>query len=288
MNIICGKDQGIRKGSIVLWYGPYSSFKSWIALEMCREAQKKWPDKIVAYFDTEYRVDMEVATKLVGINVEPHENGVPRFIYIRPDTAEETWEQIGDFTSSGLFSIIVLDSNTAMRSRKIVEESEFKHGEIGAAARISSAALQKYAPKFVESGTILWTISQERVESKGPFMVQAPTGGQAWRFYATHEFRVEGVTNKKGEEDQEIQIYVKKNKFSPSLLTVKVPMVMGVGIYQEADIIKTAVSYGLARQSGAYYYYGEQTLGQGMDNSAAFLLDHPEVKAEILQKLYHE
>lgn len=288
LNLICGKDHGIRKGSIVLWYGPESSLKSWIALEMCREAQKKWPDKIVAYIDAEYRVDMETATKLVGVNIEPHDTGVPRFVYRRPNSAEEAWTEMGAFFKSGLFSLVVLDSNTALRSTKAVEEADFELDQIGIDARVSSAALRKYAPDIVESGTILWTISQLRTEKKGQHMVDGATGGKAWKFYPTHEFQIKIAEKKPGEEEEILKVFTKKNKFSRSLLTHEIPVVMGRGIDQEADLILTAVGEGFATQKGAYFYYKDTTLGQGLAKASKFIQENPEIKAQILADLYQE
>lgn len=286
VNLLCGPDQGIRKGSIVHWYGPESSLKSWFALEMCREAQKKWPEKIVAYIDTEYRVDLSLATELIGVNVEPMETGVPRFIYRRPDNAEQAWEEIGDFAASGHFSLIVLDSNSAMRSKAVAESPEFSLGQVGSAARINSAALQKYAPTIVKSGTILWAISQTRITSVQPVVTKGPTGGAAWAFYATHEFKCEKATKERGEESQELQIYAKKMKYSRSLLDCLVPVVLGHGVNVPADVLLRGVEKGVVERAGAFYKYNGTLLGQGINNACETLIDKPEIQTEILQKIY--
>lgn len=286
LNLLCGPDHGIRKGSIVHWYGPESSLKTWLGLEMCREAQIKWEDKIVAVIDTEFRIDMYQATNLIGVNVEPFDTGVPRFIYRRPHTAEEAWELIGDFAASGHFSFILLDSNSTMRSKAVYENPEFSLGQVGSAARINSAALQKYAPTIAESGTILWAVSQMRIVSMMPVVTKGPTGGAAWNYYATHEFKCERVAKERESSDQDLQIFAKKMKWSQSLRECEVPIIMGHGVNKEKDIINVAIDLGIMEQNSSWIKYKGENIGQGKDKSAEVLLNNPDLSKEVLDAIY--
>ncbi len=103
LNRLCGEDNGIRKGSIVLTYGPYGSFKTSLALQMIKQAQDKWPEKSTAFIDTEYCTDFFLAQQNMGINWEPFEDGSPRIVNSKPAAAEDLWELIGTMAATGQF-----------------------------------------------------------------------------------------------------------------------------------------------------------------------------------------
>ena len=281
LNLLCGQDRGIRMGSIVHVYGLRGSLKTWIGWEMAREAQQKWPEKVIAVIDTERRSDLYQVQKLIDVNFEPYDTGVPRVVYRRPEHAEEAWEMIGNFAASGHFSLIVLDSATALRSKSEVDNPDFSLGQVGNAARINSAALKKYAPVIESSGTILWGINQQRVLSIQPLVTKGPTGGEAWGFYATHEFKISRISHEHDTKNQKLKIESKKMKYAWGDKEVEIPIILGHGIDVEGDIVEAGVEAGIIEKSGSWYKYQGENLAQGVPKSAEILRDKPELKAEI-------
>ena len=287
LNLLCGKDRGIRKGSIVHYWGPRGSLKTTLALEAVREAQRKWPEKSTAYLDTEYRVDLHLANKQVGVNTQHFdEDGVPRFLYRRPATAEDTWELIGDLAASQQFSIIVLDSATAMPGRAELESGEFTLGQVGAAARANSAGLRKYSHAIISSGTILWIINQTRITSVMPVVTIGPTGGNALGFFTTHEFKCERITREREDVHQDIQILSTKMKYTLGMREARIPVMLGKGINQEADIIQAATEAGVVQRAGAYYKYMGEILGQGLEKASEALQANQQLRTELTEQIY--
>jgi recombination protein RecA len=286
LNLLCGADHGIRKGSIVHWWGKPGALKTTIALSMARQAQLKWPDKTVAYIDTECRVDLYNASKILGLETEAYDTGVPRLIYRRPETGEEAWEIIAALAATGFVSLIVLDSGTAMRSKSVVENPDFSTGQVGMAARINSAAFNKYAPLFPSTGTILWGINQERIVSIQPIVQIGPTGGGAWEFYDTHEFHVKRVSKTQESLHQDLVIRSEKIKWGPSQRTIEVPILLGQGIKAEADIIRVAEEAKVVDKNGTWYAYQGVNIGQGEDKAAQYLKENPNLKEEIISQVY--
>lgn len=286
LNLLCGKDKGIRKGSIVHWWGLKGSLKSTFAWQMIAQSQAKWPDKINAYIDTELGSDLHHVTKDIGVNLDPFETGVPRVIYRRPSCAEEAWEMIGALAATGHMGVIVLDSGTAMRSKSVVDNPDFTLGQVGTAARINSAALQKYAPMIIETGTILWGINQIRVTGIQPVVQKGPTGGEAWGFYCSHEVKVTRLSHDKPTElNQTLSLNTKKMRYAWGDREVEVPVILGKGVNIEADIIDAAVEAGIIQKSGSWYNYGETRLGQGLPNAGQFLREHPDTLEEISEAI---
>ena len=283
INDLTGPDKGIRKGSIVHWYGPKGSLKTWFALEMCREAQKKWPDKIAAYIDSEYRVDLNIATAKIGVTTDVNEDGQPSFIYRRPRSAEEAWEMVLDFCNSGLFSIIVIDSLASMRAKAENENDAIALGQVGLGARINSAALRKVAPLVEESGTILWLINQERIIQVQPIVMKGPTGGAAPGFYATHEFKAQRISREKNEEARTLSIISEKMKYALGLREIEVPIILGHGINAEADLIEFACEKGVVLKNSSWFSIEGDKIGQGLENSAEVLRNNPALRERILK-----
>lgn len=286
MNLLCGNDRGIRKGSVVHWWGPRGALKTTTMLEMIREAQAKWPEKICAIIDLECRIDLYNATKDLNVNTEPYSTGVPRLIYRRPETVEDAWEMVDAFASSGHFSFIGFDSATAGRSKNEVENPDFSLGQVGNAARINSAALKKYSPVISASGTILWGINQERIVMVQPIVQKGPTGGAAWGFYCTQEFHTTRITREAEDLNQELEIKSEKMKWGPSQRKIYVPILLGKGIKAEADIIRVASEAKVVDKNGSWYSYHDTRLGQGEDNAAEYLKQNPNLMEEIKEQVY--
>ena len=280
LNKLCGEDNGIRKGSIVLTYGPYGSFKSSLALQMIRQAQEKWPDKSTAFIDTEYCVDFFLAQQNMGINMEPFEDGAPRIVNSKPEAAEAVWELIGAMAATGQFSIIVLDSITAMRAKATVEEADFTLGQLGLAARVTSAALNKYEPLFPITGTILWLTSQERTLDIKTGAV-GPSGGKALPFSCTHIFKLEGIDRSREEHQRKIKVFTQKMKWTKPFRLAEIPVTLGKGLDSDADLINNAIQEGLIERSASWIVIGEEKM-QGMERAKEYLENNPEIKASLV------
>ena len=291
LNLALGKDKGFRKGSIVQWYGPEGVFKTWVALEMCREAQKKWPDKAVAYVDVEYRVDVVTAATDVGVNFEHLPNTtVPACLYLRPDNAEEAWDNVLQMARSGAFSLIVVDSIKSMVSKAQLENDDPDKvlGQVGAAARLNSAILPMVAQACVKSGTIVWLINQERIVSVHPVPKVSYPGGGALGFYPTHIISVEYMPRPADAEETKLIILTEKNKYGTPRQKLEVPVIFGHGIDAEGDLVEVAVGRGLLTKNGSWYYAGDQRIGQGRRQAGDYLRANPGLLQSVTAAIYND
>lgn len=288
---IATKDGGIRPGSIVEWYGPEGSLKTWIALEMCREAQNKWADKVVGYIDVEQRVDLYSAATTIGIAMEPFEDGVPRFDYYpKPHddipSLEEIVNRVYNMIQSGLYSLIVIDSIAAMMTTVEKTNEDITHVQVAGAPLALSKAFRKIGPACARTGTILWVTNQWRTSftmvGGRSIAKKEPSGGLALRYAATHRFRCERMEKERESDTSALQILSEKIKYGPSMTVNEVPIVLGHGIDQEKDILMAAADAGVIEKTaqGRYFFEGAQ-FAHGENKAAQVLIDNPEMTRKI-------
>jgi len=287
LNLSLGADKGFREGSVVMYYGPEGSLKTSNALEMCREAQTWRPDLATAYIDVEHRVDIAVAASM-GVAMEPFEDsGVPRFVYRKPQTAEKAWEYARKFANSGAFSIIVIDSVAAMRTEAQMESDEVDMGQVGAAARLTSAQLPMVAVACEETGTILWCLNQLRIVQIKPQVKKGFPGGNAWNFYTTHIIKTEWVEKAREMETTDLHILPEKVKYGPPMRPCEVPVILGHGIDREKDLLRHAIRLGLIKKAGSWYSLVDDTkIGQGEDKASDYLRENLELAKTLEEQIY--
>lgn len=291
---IATNEQGFRPGSIVEWYGLEGTVKTTFALEMARQAQIKWPDKSVAYIDTEQAVDLYVAEHNYGVDMGYHANGFPKFDYY-PDperhgipTLEDVLNRVYNCAASGLYSIIIIDSIAASITLWEQEQDDITDAKWGGPSIQMSKAMKKIKAVCARTGTVIWCINQVRWTNSGPNMParQEPGGGLALRFAATHRFKVSWVAKVQDKDEQVLHIKTDKIKYGRPWTTLEVPYILGKGVDREADIILLAERHGIITKSTSWYSYKETRLGQGSANAGEFLRQHPELAIEIERAIY--
>lgn len=289
---IATQDGGIRDGSIVEIYGPEGSLKTYLSLEMCREAQHARPDKVVGYIDVEQRVDLHAAINKIGIAMEPFDDGVPRFDYYPKDeddvpSLEEIVNRVHDMVNSRIYSLIVIDSIAAMMTTVEKTSEDITHVQVAGAPLAMSKAFRKIGPACARTGTILWVTNQWRntftMVGGRSISKKEPSGGLALRYAATHRFRIERMEKERESDTSSLQILAEKIKYGPSMTVCEVPVILGHGVDQEKDILLAAAKAGVIERTaqGRYFFEGQQ-FAHGENRAAQVLRDNP----EMTRKLY--
>lgn len=296
LNILTGEG-GFRPGAIVEQYGPESSLKTWLALELCREAQSQFPTQSVAYFDLEQRVDQHTAAVKIGVSLEPFDNGFPRFNYF-----PETWEEIptlesllnriDDYVLSGLFSLIVVDSVAAMMPLVEIESDDITHVQVAGAPLLLSKGFRKIGPHCARTGTRLWLVNQMRTSftmtPRGSIAKKEPGGGMALKYAATHRIKTEYMDKERGSDQTGLHILTEKVKYGPNLREAVIPFTLGVGVDKELDLVRAAESYGVVtKRGGGYYEYEGHNIVQGEKAFATMLREDADFKNVLEEKTLH-
>jgi recombination protein RecA len=275
---------GYVKGKVVELYGPESSGKSTIALHAIAAFQEAIPDKMVALFDYEYSFDMVYAKKL-GVDLSKDKQGnYKRFRIYQPDTQEIGYDMIIGMVEKGLVSLIVIDSHTAAPPKSILE-GDMDDSTYALQARNNSKFLMKIKGLLDKSKTTLIAISQLRANIGGMSHGNKPpapitTGGSAFKFYADMRFKI-WKANDIEHESNATTVEVVKNKCAPPYGKAEFDIVWGEGIDNYTEIIKMASEYGIIKQSGSWYSYKEDKIGQGKAQVKELLKDNPELFIEI-------
>ena len=265
---------GYPRGRIIEVYGPESSGKTTVALHAIAEVQKK--GGVAAFIDAEHALDPKYAAAL-GVDID-------ELLLSQPDTGEQGLEIADALVSSGAVDIVVIDSVAALVPRaEIVGEMGDSH--MGLQARLMSQALRKLSGSINKTKTIAIFINQVR-EKIGIMFGNPETtpGGRALKFYATIRLEVRRAEQiKSGTEimGNRTKIKVVKNKVAPPFRTAEVDIMYGEGISQVGEIIDMASEKDIVNKSGAWYAYKGERIGQGRENAKKFLLEHPEMRAEI-------
>jgi recombination protein RecA len=283
LNLITNEG-GLRPGACVEYYGLEGTMKTWMALEMCRESQQKYPDLSVAYFDPEHAVDKYIAQSKIGVDMGYLPGGFPKFDYFPEDdevepTLEDYLNRIYDYAASGLYSLIVLDSVAASMSLWESEQTDITNAKWGGPSIPMSKAMKRIKAVAAKTGTRIWYVNQLRTTTvstpSGNIAKDEPGGGKAIRYAATHRYKVGWA--KKDADYAMLRFTAEKNKYGPPWQTVEVPVVMGQGIDKEADLIQTAERFGLIRKSGNWFYTLDgEAIGNGLRQAAENLRKKPE------------
>ncbi|MGB9775201.1 MAG: recombinase RecA [Anaerolineae bacterium] len=269
---------GIPRGRVTEIYGPDGAGKTTLALHIVAEAQKR--GGVAAYIDMEHALDPEYA-EACGVDVDN--------LYIaQPDTGEQALEIAETLVRSGAVDVIVIDSVAALVPRAEIE-GEMGDSHPGLQARLMSQALRKLSGAIKQSNTAMIFTNQLREKIGVVFgSSETTTGGRALKFYASVRLDVRRVTGikEKGEViGSRTRVRVTKNKVAPPFRVAEFDIIYGKGISREGDILDLAVQYGLIEKRGSFYSYQGQNIAQGRENAKQYLRDHPEVTAELEQRV---
>src|SRR6186713_2376663 len=269
---------GLPRGRVVEIYGPESSGKTTLTLQVIAEMQKI--AGTCAFIDAEHALDIQYAQKL-GVNLQD-------LLISQPDTGEQALEIVDSLTRSGAVDLIVVDSVAAL-TPKAELEGEMGDSLPGLQARLMSQALRKLTATIKKANCMVIFINQIRMKIGVMFgSPETTTGGNALKFYASVRLDIRRTgTIKKGEEaiGNETKVKVVKNKVAPPFKTAEFDIMFGEGISREGEIIDMGVANQVLEKSGAWYAYSGEKIGQGRDNAREFLRENPELAREIENKV---
>ena len=266
---------GVPRGRIVEVYGPESSGKTTLALQILAEAQKMGGE--VAFIDVEHALDPTYAAAL-GVDIDS-------LLVSQPDTGEQAMEICEALVRSGAIDAVVVDSVAGMVPRAEIE-GEMGDSHVGLQARLMSQALRKLTGVIGKTNTVCIFINQLR-EKVGIVYgnPEVTTGGRALKYYSSVRIdvrRIEGLKDSTGAFiGNRTRAKIVKNKVAPPFREAEFDIMFGEGISKIGEILDLGVKLGVVQKSGAWFNYGEMRLGQGRDNAKQFLKDHPEVSDEI-------
>ncbi len=269
---------GLPRGRVVEIYGPESSGKTTLTLQVIAEMQKL--GGTAAFIDAEHALDPQYAQK-IGVNVQ-------ELLISQPDNGEQALEIADMLVRSGSIDIVVIDSVAALTPRAEIE-GEMGDPQMGLQARLMSQALRKLTANIKRSNSMVVFINQIRMKIGVVFgNPETTTGGNALKFYASVrlEIRRTGAI-KKGDETigSETRVKVVKNKVAPPFKQADFDILYGEGISRESEIIELGVQHKLVDKAGAWYAYNGEKIGQGKDNVRDYLKEHPKMAQEIEQKI---
>ena len=269
---------GLPRGRVSEIYGPESSGKTTLALHVIAEAQKRGGQ--AAFIDAEHALDTSYAERL-GVNIDD-------LLVSQPDFGEQALEIAEILIRSGGVDVIVIDSVAALVPRAEID-GNVGDSHVGLQARLMSQAMRKFTGVLSRSNTILIFINQIRMKIGVMFgNPETTTGGNALKFYSSIRLDIRKIGQiKDGQEaiGNRTRVKVVKNKVAPPFKTSEFDIIFGEGISTAGDILDLAVEQELVDKSGAWYSYLDERIGQGRENAKQFLLDHPEMMAEIESKV---
>ncbi|QWT46941.1 recombinase RecA [Azospira inquinata] len=269
---------GLPRGRVVEIYGPESSGKTTLTLQVIAEAQKK--GGVAAFIDAEHALDPQYAQKL-GVKVGD-------LLISQPDTGEQALEIADMLVRSGGVDVIVVDSVAALTPKAEIE-GEMGDSMMGLHARLMSQALRKLTANIKKTNTLVIFINQIRMKIGVMFgNPETTTGGNALKFYASVRLDIRRIGSiKKADEviGNETRVKVVKNKVSPPFREAIFDILYGEGISREGEIIELGVNNKIVEKSGAWYSYNGEKIGQGKDNVREFLKANPALAQEIEAKI---
>lgn len=265
---------GLPKGRVVEIFGPESSGKTTLTLQVAAECQKK--GGTVAFVDAEHALDPSYAEKL-GVKIE-------ELLVSQPDTGEQALEITDMLVRSGAVDVVIVDSVAALTPKAEIE-GEMGDQHMGLQARLMSQALRKLTGNIKRSNTLVIFINQIRMKIGVMFgSPETTTGGNALKFYASVRLDIRRTgAIKKGEEvlGNETRVKVVKNKVAPPFKQADFEILYGKGICRFGEIIELGVKFGFIDKSGAWYSYNGNRIGQGKDNVRQFLSENLNIAQEI-------
>jgi recombination protein RecA len=269
---------GLPRGRVVEIYGPESSGKTTLTLQVIAEMQRQ--GGTCAFVDAEHALDIQYAQKL-GVKVSD-------LLISQPDTGEQALEIVDSLVRSGAVDLIVIDSVAALVPKAEIE-GEMGDSLPGLQARLMSQALRKLTASIKRTNCMVIFINQIRMKIGVMFgSPETTTGGNALKFYASVRLDIRRTgTIKKGEDaiGNETKVKVVKNKVAPPFKTAEFDILFGEGISREGEIIDLGVAEQVLEKSGAWYAYNGEKIGQGRDNAREFLRENPELGREIENKV---
>jgi len=269
---------GLPRGRVVEIYGPESSGKTTLTLQVIAEVQKI--GGTAAFIDAEHALDPQYAQK-IGVNVQ-------ELLISQPDNGEQALEIVDMLVRSGSLDVVVIDSVAALTPRAEIE-GEMGEPQMGLQARLMSQALRKLAANIKRSNTMLIFINQIRMKIGVMFgNPETTTGGNALKFYASVRLDIRRIgAIKKGDEilGNETRVKVVKNKVAPPFKKAEFDILYGEGISREGEIVELGVLHNLVEKAGAWYSYNGEKIGQGKDNSREYLKQNPDIANEIELKI---
>ncbi len=269
---------GLPRGRVVEIYGPESSGKTTLTLQVIAEMQKL--GGTCAFIDAEHALDAQYAQKL-GVSLQ-------ELLISQPDTGEQALEIVDALVRSGSVDLVVIDSVAALTPKAEIE-GEMGDSLPGLQARLMSQALRKLTGTIKKTNTMVIFINQIRMKIGVMFgSPETTTGGNALKFYASVRLDIRRIGSiKKGEEviGNETKVKVVKNKIAPPFKTAEFDILYGQGISREGEIIDMGVNARVLEKSGSWYAYNGEKIGQGKDNARDFLKENVQLSVEIENKV---
>ncbi|MGB4191308.1 MAG: recombinase RecA [Rickettsiales bacterium] len=269
---------GLPKGRVIEIFGPESSGKTTLTLQVIAEAQKK--GGTCAFIDAEHALDPVYAKKL-GVNID-------ELILSQPDTGEQALEIADTLVRSGAIDVVVIDSVAALVPKAEIE-GEMGDSHMGLQARLMSQALRKLTGSISKTNCMIIFINQIRMKIGVMFgSPETTTGGNALKFYASVRLDIRRTGSIKEKEDvigSQTKVKVVKNKVSPPFKIAEFDIMYGEGISKTGELIDLGVKADIVEKSGSWYSYNNERIGQGRENCKIFLRNNPSIANEIEQKL---
>lgn len=270
---------GVPKGRIIEIYGPESSGKTTLTLHIIAECQKA--GGVCAFIDAEHALDVKYAKNL-GVNTDD--------LYVsQPDFGEQALEIVETIARSGAVDLIVVDSVAALTPKAEIE-GDMGDQHVGLQARLMSQALRKLTGIVHKMNTTVIFINQIRIKigATGYGTPETTTGGNALKFYASVRLDVRKIATLKQNEEpigNRVRVKVVKNKVAPPFRQAEFDVMFGEGLSREGELIDYGVKLDIVDKSGAWFSYKDKKLGQGRENSKAFLKENPEIADEITKAI---
>jgi len=270
---------GVPKGRIIEIFGPESSGKTTLALQIIAEAQKK--GGICAFVDAEHALDVKYAKNL-GVDID-------NLFVSQPDYGEQALDIVESIARSGAIDLIVVDSVAALTPKSEID-GDMGDLHVGLQARLMSQALRKLTSVAHKSGTTIIFINQIRMKigSIGYGSPETTTGGNALKFYSSVRIDVRRIATLKQSEENignRVKAKIVKNKVAPPFKQAEFDVMFGEGISKEGELIDYGVKLDIIDKSGSWFSYQDKKLGQGRENAKAFLKENKELAKEIEDKI---
>ena len=269
---------GLPKGRIIEVYGPESSGKTTLALQVVASAQKK--DGICAFIDAEHALD-PVYAKNLGVDVD-------KLLVSQPDAGEQALEIADTLVKSGAVDVLVVDSVAALVPKAELE-GDMGDSHMGLHARLMSQALRKLTSSISRSNAMVIFINQIRMKIGVMFgSPETTTGGNALKFYASVRLDIRRIGQIKDKDQivgNQTRVKVVKNKVAPPFKITEFDILYGEGISKHGELIDLGVSANIIDKAGAWFSYNDQRIGQGKENAKKYLKDNPDTALEIENKI---
>ncbi len=271
---------GVPRGRVIEVFGPESSGKTTLALHIAAEAQSK--GGIAAFADAEHAMDPGYAKK-IGVDVE-------ELLISQPGSGEEALQIVETLVRSGRVGVIIIDSVAALTPRTEID-GEVGQFQIGLQARLMSQALRKLAGITAKSKTTVVFLNQTRMKIAAYGNPVTTPGGLALKFYSSVRINLRRTAQIKSADriiGNRVLAKIVKNKVAAPFKTAEFDIYYNEGISKYADLVRTGLSYGIVKQSGAWYQFNKEKLGQGMEKSKKFLKEHLDIAGEIKKNILEQ